>query len=381
MNIRPNLTLDADEAIATIRAVDIIKKYKKIINILILLIIIFCCLSCVRNQPNSPLELFNNYQIVTLHQVEIPEMLIGSPTKIFYLDTLLFYSETRIPFFKIIDLKRFQLKQFGSKGQGPNEFIMPFVQSLNDGNILVLDIQLAKLFEIDLHKTYLSDSLCVNKVAQLDRKDGVGIFCVIKMNDRYVATGVFEKGMFAIFDSNGNLIKTRYKYPKHPEHDNIENRIKGMAYQGSLIANQKQNKFVFATYDAAIIEFFDLKSDSLVKTAAYYNTYPKYVPKRQGDGISAAIRSDNEKGYRCLYGTEKYVYALYSGRTWNEYLEAENECLDLLVFDWDGHPVKHYILNQAIFTFYISSDDRFGYGIGLAPEPTLFKFDLIDGNE
>ena len=348
------------------------------INILTILTVVFCGLSCTQDQPDSPFELFNCHQIVTLHQVDIPEMLIGLPERMFHIDTMLYFLDSYLPFFKIIDLKKFQLKQFGSKGQGPNEFIMPFLeQHLDDGNILVLDINSVKLFEIDFHKTYITDSLCVTRILRYDRKEGAGH--MLKMNNnQYIAIGTFEKGMFAIFDDEGNLLRTIYEYPKHPTHDNVENRIKGMAYQGTLTTNPEKNKIVFAASYAAIIDFFDLKNDSLIKIASYHNTYPQYVPKEQGGGFGVALENNNKTGYVRLYGTEKYVYALYSGRTWEEKGAASVECIDLLVFDWEGHPVKHYILNQALLTFCISSDDKTGYGIGYAPESTLFKFDIIN---
>ena len=47
---------------------------------------------------------------------------------------------------------------------------------------------------------------------------------------------------------------------------------------------------------------------------------------------------------------------------------------DMLVFDWDGNPVKHYILDHGILGFVL--DGKTIYAITNAPEPKLVKYVL-----
>lgn len=84
----------------------------------------------------------------------------------------------------------------------------------------------------------------------------------------------------------------------------------------------------------------------------------------------AAITPKEHVGVRSLAVSDKYVYALYVGRTFEEILRGgqKQEGLrsrQLLVFDWEGNPVRLLELDKELFSIAYDEKEDCLYGIGL----------------
>ena len=76
--------------------------------------------------------------------------------------------------------------------------------------------------------------------------------------DTYLGLGFYENNMFSL---TGKHIGSRYYY-EYPYRDKqekeVKNRLRGMAYQGTLSSNKSLNRFVFAIGSAPIFSLYSL---------------------------------------------------------------------------------------------------------------------------
>ena len=141
------------------------------------------------------------------------------------------------------------------------------------------------------------------------------------------------------------------------------------------MANSPNNlKVVAATQKHGHISFFDyIKGESLIeyKQLSYYA--PKFTITDRG-GI--AFSKDNRIGFCALDCDEDYVYALYSGKSFNSDGLLNHHCKNLLIYDWKGNPIKRYILDIPLYSMRIDKDKKLVYGIAYNPEGVLVEYQL-----
>ncbi len=70
------------------------------------------------------------------------------------------------------------------------------------------------------------------------------------------------------------------------------------------------------------------------------------------------------------------MYALYSGRTFTEHGMESHHCEHLLVYDWDGNPIQHYILGIPLSSVKYDKEKNTIYGICYDPEGVFVEYQL-----
>ena len=90
-----------------------------------------------------------------------------------------------------------------------------------------------------------------------------------------------------------------------------------------------------------------------------------------------AFSRDNIAGFGAVDCDDNYVYALYSGRTVNTHQALFSRCEHLFVYDWDGNPIKHYILDIPLFnSISYDKEKKCIYGLAENPEGVLIAYQL-----
>ena len=75
-------------------------------------------------------------------------------------------------------------------------------------------------------------------------------------------------------------------------------------------------------------------------------------------------------------GTGKYVYLLYSGKSFDEAGRFAHQSSQIEVYNWEGEKVKTLLLDIPIQGMVVSEDDKTVYAISMNPEPQIVAFDL-----
>ncbi len=84
----------------------------------------------------------------------------------------------------------------------------------------------------------------------------------------------------------------------------------------------------------------------------------------QSDDVTTLELDDNcVETYTWLSATEDNVYILYDGRTIAESNEDVVKPMTILKFDWDGNLKGGYLIEDIVFSFSVTNDNRILYGL------------------
>ncbi|MDR0538751.1 MAG: TolB-like 6-bladed beta-propeller domain-containing protein [Tannerellaceae bacterium] len=267
--------------------------------------------------------------------------------------------------------------RFGKGGQGPDEFVHPStLQYINDSLAGTYDITLRTFNEISLTPNTVP---LKQKTLRFDNNMN---FSILKTSyNQYIGMGAYPEGMFIMFDSLGNTIKNFFEYPfQTADERKIKNQLRAMAYQGKISANRSGTKFVYAAFNADIIHFYDILNGEIELKYKIEKHFCEYLPEEINGSFSAIIKSTVKRTYCDVYATDKYVYLLYSGKSYEEYKEHILDCDILIIYDWSGNLKKEISLNTPCKYLCVSPDDTKMWAISEIPEPTIIEFDLTKLN-
>ena len=284
-------------------------------------------------------------------------------------------SRSMQPFFRLNQNDQSQpFFYFGHRGQGPDDFLMPLcIQYINDQTAGTLDVMSNTYYEFGIPKE--SEELKVNKRIKFETFLGQ----IIKTDfNQYIGLLRVSDEMFLLADSSGMPIKTFIEYP-YQNNDERKLTKRSHAYQGTLAANPSKNKFVYSTFTGEIIHFYEIENNNIKTIAKIENKYPLYRFENEEDISSMAFSAEAIHGYVSTYATEKFVYAIYSGKTIREQMNNPKVNLEgtrLRVFDWKGNLVKEYEFDVPCSYLCVSDDDSKIWAIVSEPEIAIVSFDL-----
>lgn len=339
---------------------------KNTIAIIILALLATGCTPSTKERNDIPL----------FHEViELPETIIGDTYSIQKMgDFLVILDYSTDSFFHLINLKdRTDKGMYGSKGQGPNDFIHPGrLHPYSENQLCCFDNAKGeiRLLTVDTNSETIECSTLYSI------KQNLAFEVIPAGHDTLLINGIFENSMFQLATLQNEILSSSEEYPyKDEEEHKISNRLRAMAYQGCLSMN-KLKKFAYATSNAYQIYFYQIKGNQLVKSGEVIKSYGRYIPDGNTSGYSVVNDGNSPECFTDLAVTENHVYALYSGRTFKEYRHSYRDSKYLFVYDWSGKPVKSYTLDVPILCFCIDEEEQKIYAIANLPDPTLVVFPL-----
>ena len=263
------------------------------------------------------------------------------------------------------------LFHFGNKGQGPNDFLMPYsIQHINNDTIGTWDIMSSTYCEfINPHE---NEELKIEKKIKIQAR----LSRIVKtVFNQYIGL-TFDEGLFLLLDSAGMPVSTFFEYP-YQNNDEHQISIRSNAYQGNLVTNPSKNKMVYSSFKGEIIHFYEIENNHINTIAKIEKEYPLYRIERT-EGIEGVVSNANGKlGYIATYATDNFVYALFSGETLREHgIRVNYESSTLRIFNWNGVLVEEYKLDVPCSYLCVSDDDMTIWAVASKPDIELVCFDL-----
>lgn len=344
--------------------------YRMLLIILILLLASCDKVDEVRNFDAA----FQTIQKISSTECLNNELLLGRPYFINYVDSsLLIYDDLNDSLFILIDLKNENSTySFGRKGEGPNEFLQVFsIGKLgNDSLIGVYDIYKHALLEMNINQ--IKRGIFEFPLIFEDSMNSINLYKT-KYNS-YLGVGFYEKNMLSLTgDSIGNKLFFEYPY-KNSREKMINNHLRGMAYQGTMCSNTSLDKFVFAIRYAPMFFLYSIEKDKIEETYNWLGGYPDYHTEDTGTVRGAPMNGHNKMAFLSVYATDKYIYLLYSGKSFDEYkMQAFNGSV-IYQITWEAEPVCKYELDFPIMNFCVSDTDSEIYAFADKGETILVKY-------
>ena len=352
-----------------------------ITQILILGFILLLSQSCSKKNPDSMLQLFPKEAEIRGTIMPIKENLLGHPMELINIDSLLiiveFGSDTWL---NIISSKTGrQINTCLTLGKGPTDVqYLKQISVYNNTKFFdIYDSQTRKL-----HTYYIDSILNDREITPIKTSSfefaANKFFDILKYKSNFISTGIIWDGKYAILDSAGNTVNVCSNYPADPKHPHVDYDILGMAYQGTLKTKPNGKRMVWAGYSSDMFEIYEIEDHQLNIIKNYCYDLPIYEEERGGmGGFSASPLSNSKRAFNDMDVTEKYIYTLYSGRSREECdIETAIKGNTILIFDWDGNPIKNLKLDRLINRFTVSSDNKFIYAIAETPYPVIVKYPI-----
>lgn len=271
----------------------------------------------------------------------------------------------------ILNLKNKNITSYIPLGNGPNEFTrIDISQKISDSTFLFQDTNSAQLYEMNIITGEIKKGYGFEDSRYLE---------VVKMKDNYIATGIFDEGMFAI-RNNKDSVYYLHKYP-NDKIDDSKTQAKALAYQGKLLANESNERFIFCSTQFSYFEIFQYNENTINSIKkSYIGEYDYVVSPDHSSRVFAHPYENNREGYIDAYITDKRIYLLYSGRSIGDTNITTHEKASLaniiLVYDWDGNPLVQYVSDVDLERICVNISENIIYAISYNPDPEIVFFEL-----
>ena len=180
-----------------------------------------------------------------------------------------------------------------------------------------------------------------------------------------------EEHKFVLFDLDGNRLSYFGDYPSSYEELTVSEKV--VAFMGDIAVKPDGSRWVMSHKAMDMIEIYDNKLNLLHRIQGPDKIFPEVE-----EGYERVHRKGvSRKGYFFPVATNQYIYVLYDGRIYDTQNPTRYLRDKLLVFDWDGKPVKYYKLSKPIFHFDIDEKHGILYGLSDNPEFHIICFSLF----
>ena len=338
------------------------KEYKYIVSLLF--VFLFSCQ--IRKQSEDVLEYSVQHELLLED-----EFVIGKVRSMALMDDSvpIVVNTQAENVFQLLDYKKRDIRGYADWGQGPNEFLFPTSLFVAKDNMVTFwDINRRRYSAVQI--AHGDTVVKFNHLFEV--RDSLFHFEMLPVLDgQFVAAGIYEDYRLVLLDKNGNF---RKGFGECPFRDDEERQVSGMIrseiYQGKLAVNRSGAKLVHALLRADVLSFYEVSNGDLQLKSERINAYPNYQYNSVAMPLSSPVY------YLDVCATNQYVYALYSGRNYEDSKDKAFMGKVIKVYDWNGNIVKKLNLDIEIKVMCISQDDKKIYGIAFQPDPVLVSFTL-----
>lgn len=269
---------------------------------------------------------------------------------------LLVHDEHTKTLFTAIDLKKpYQAYHFGTRGGGPDELMNPGAVIAEQNAFKVFDFGKMSFLKYDL------DSIVAKKTnpKKLFQIEESYILSAIEIPPYYIASGFFpDKKRLLVLDAGGENVATTGNYPVNEEtYTNTPSQVLGLAYQSQICKEPNGNRFALATRYGGIIQFFEWnaaqKQAEEIHRVEYFS--PEFATENIGGTPNFLPTKKTRWGYLSVTATDKYVFALYSGKIQS----PENAFYAgniVHIYDWEGKPISMLQLDYNVTSITIKEN-------------------------
>lgn len=166
--------------------------------------------------------------------------------------------------------------------------------------------------------------------------------------------------------------------PKEQVDARMDDVCNAKLYASSMVMSPKGTYVALSAFSAGMIDIFKVEGTDVVPVWSYADFYPGGIEFMEGpnNSLQPVYTQESRNGYITSWATDRYLYALYSGKKLSDKSYAVSDRVQ--VVRWDGKETFEYRLDRPVKGIAVSEDDRFLFGIGSNDEmePEIFQFKL-----
>lgn len=339
---------------------------------LFLITLLLSISSCKNTKVTTFLELFERNEDVSLlsYNSEVIDSLM-SPDSFISAGDYLIFSEPKLPYLlSSYNIKTHAFKRFLRKGQGVDEAIN--IQTLgklsNDNSFYAHDVISQSIFLLsinDLSETIEKDSLTASyNVSSLAYDDNIAFYMIVGDSARFIVKNDND------FIPIGEM----------PKVDDILPQVLSQTLQGPSLISFKNKKIVWFSVYGDVMEIYNYsKPNNIYLEKSTVLNLPLF--SKESERNSGVLSLDTKLSVSSITSDEKYIYALYNENLLKDAAEKTDDifyCNKILVFDWEGTPIKVLNVDKKIRSITFRNEDNQLYCLGLEESlnPTIYYLSL-----
>lgn len=347
----------------------------KLLYIMSVFLLLF---SCTHKDvvPNDPLAHFSKDNTCRIspslsfdlspYDIFKPEIAIKLP------DGYIVKNQTNENLVSYVDVVKNEVIHGINRGDGPEELVSPSSFQKKGDDLFIYDI--AKKNSYKLNVSFNDSLISLSEYQSIKMEERP--FIISLLDNGGIASGIFEKKWIVHFDDSGHIL-SYLNFPSFEETRNLTDMELSSLYLSTMITvSPDGKKIACATQKHGVLSFADFNNQQIKE----YKLLKYYAPKVSGSlgpgNPNIAFSRDSKIGFCGVCCNEKYVYALYSGRAFNTHGALSHHCEHVLVYNWEGTPIKHLIVEKPLYTMNYDARTNVLYGIGYDPEGVILEYNL-----
>lgn len=327
-------------------------KLFRLITLLIVLVTAFAC----EGKKDQTVQEFNSVVELAMRETGI-ETLSSENINLLVVDTLLIVQKRTDPILEIYSTNSHKLiASFGKNGQGPGEIMEPVLlkqREFENGDpiITVFDHRRRTVNKVNLKNLLLNQEPII-KQEPLPFKGSFVMYFYHADQD------------FIFGTTEGNERFTHYSFendsvqfiPYIPDLNiEMEDNLKGRVYRSTVTVNKERGLIAAFPLGFGSLDFFDLAGK--FQTNTIFDDSGKFLQgindkDDRGIGHSYVFVTDSDSDQKNIYGLNiNNLSSVFQGNSLPKMMQIE-------VFDWDGNPVKQYVLNNEMLSESFAYDEK-----------------------
>jgi hypothetical protein len=325
--------------------------------------------------PKDPLLNFQKKVNLTSKRLITSDSLFQAGDILLFEDVL-FVKDNELGYaFKVIDIKQDRLlKRFGKVGQGPCELDPSLItyKSGADGKLIgMFELETLEFHEYSVIEILESkdDPACIPILAKIDSE----IRLAIKVGET-LFVGATSGKPYALLNGN-QVVQSIGEFPFQDQFEGIHPFILELAYQNKLYKHPTKPLILGTSTFSFNMDILELNNeDNLILKKSLHFWPTEFEPSNDPNQFFAAIKAENRFGNVSTTVSENFIYVLYSDVPWEYQFPLKSK--RVLVYDWDGNPVKILELDQELSMIAAHEKDEFLIGYVDDGKANLYQFEL-----
>jgi hypothetical protein len=180
---------------------------------------------------------------------------------------------------------------------------------------------------------------------------------IIPINDSlYFGAGSYRgEYQFVLFNSRSEVID--YNVEIYNSKENWPDINKYLSNQGILRKHPYENKFIYAIRESSNMDIVQISGNKINTIKSLRLRSPKYTPNNFGDTYQVTPDLKNSIGYIDVAVSDNYIYTLYTDKKMIDD-NGNYSSNEILVFDWNGNPVRKYRLEEDAYYLAVNEKKR-----------------------
>jgi hypothetical protein len=264
-------------------------------------------------------------------------------------------------------------KPKGKVGQGPLENNVPsFIESQDKDTFWVNDYNNRKISSFSMNDTSL---LATNDHKIPDPSLGP-LDLILIPNGNYLGVASESESKILEFDREGKLIGHFGDLEKIAEMPDLPINQINLLNKGRFGGNQENEVYVLTSMYRDRLEVFNYKTKDFISVIGPDLKLPEfeYIDSKFGGMMS--FPPDYPKKYQEVAVSENFIFALYSGYSYNDYAKFGLTAKEIRVFTLKGKPKWRLLLDRSVSYISINEKTNEIYALTTGEDPAIAVFKI-----